>query len=120
MYTLADFRLDFPQFAAVSDATVQRQLDNSAPFFDVARWDTFYPAGVGSYVAHMLTLQAFLAKSAGAAMTGNTAMKKVGDASVQYDAAMLDMSAKDPFMRTIYGQEYARLRRIIGSGGLAV
>lgn len=121
MYTPADFKADFPQFTTIDDAIIQRQINNAAPFFDVARWAAFYSAGIGNYVAHMLTLNTYLATlSASQNMGIDVVMKKVGDVTIQKDAGLLNASAKDPFNRTIYGQEYARLRKMIGSGGLAV
>lgn len=119
--TPAEFKLDFPQFASESDERIQREIDNAAPFFDVERWAAFYTAGLGNYVAHKIALGNYLtAQTPASTLSIDVTVKKVGDVTVQRDPAIMSMAARDPFMRTIYGQEYLRLRRMIGGGGLAV
>jgi len=50
---------------------------------------------------------------------GDTASKAVGPVSKSYDSMMINAQAKDPYMRTSYGQEFCRLRRLVGMGGFA-
>ncbi len=120
--TPADFKIRYPQFANVDDARVQFFIDDSVPYFDVPRWGAFFTRGVAAWVAHVVVLDQFQSAQTGAAAALNVGQssKRVGDVAVSQDPGILNLQAKDPFMRTIYGQEYVRLRRIVGSGGLAV
>lgn len=119
--TPADFKARFPQFAAESDDRIQMFMDEADPYFDVNRWAKFYVQGYLNCVAHKLVLANYQAtQTNAAAMATDVSMKKVDAVAVQRDPGLLNLSAKDPFNRTIYGQEYLRLRRMIGAGALAI
>ena len=117
-----DFRTAFPAFAAETDPTIQRWLDASVPFFDVSRWDTLYPMGVGNWVAHQIVMDsAATAAGAGAAAAnaGDATSKQVGTVRVDRSQELLSKQMDDPFMRTIYGQQYRHLARLVGLGAVA-
>ena len=121
--TPAEFKTAFPAFAAVLDATVQRHITAAVPFFDVARWDDFYPAGLGNWVAHWITMETLDAAAgiAGAAAAATPALsKQVGSVSVTYSADMLNKQAMNSYWRTSYGQRYLYLLRLVGAGAIAV
>lgn len=120
--TPAEFKIIFPTFDGEDNARVQYALDSAAPFFDVARWDDLYTQGLANYAAHTLTMTVVAAVSVGgvAAVSDVATVKKVGDVSVSKSEIMLDKQAKNPFLRTLYGQEYQRLARLVGMGAVAV
>lgn len=120
--TPAEFKIIFPMFEGEADARVQYALDSAAPFFDVARWDDLHPQGLANYAAHTLTMTAVAAVRVGgvAGVSDTTNMKKVGDVSIGRSDAMLEKQAKNPLYRTLYGQEYLRLARLVGMGAVAV
>lgn len=117
--TPAEFKLQFPEFSSETDARVQLYIDQSAPFFDQDRWGEFYQLGVSNFVAHNLALANYQAKKQNA-HTSDTVSKKVGDVQIGKDSALLNLQAKDPFMRTTYGQQYRYYQRLAGSGALAL
>jgi hypothetical protein len=120
--TPTEFKIIFPAFEGEAEPRVQYALDSAAPFFDVTRWDDLYLQGLANYAAHTLTMTAVAAVAVGgvAGVSDIADLKKVGDVSVQKSEIMLQQQAKDPFMRTIYGQEYRRLARLVGMGVIAV
>ena len=120
--TPTEFKTIFPAFEGEAEPRVQYALDSAAPFFDVARWDDLYLQGLANYAAHTLTMTAVSAVAVGgvAGVSDVAIMKKVGDVSVSKSEIMLDKQAKNPFLRTLYGQEYQRLARLVGMGAVAV
>lgn len=120
--TPAEFKVWFPEFTSEDDERVQLFLDNSDPWFNTSRWGAFYPEGVANFVAHQLTLANWNARNAtkGRQMASNLSKEKAGEVEVMYDAALLDMQANNPYMRTTYGQRYYQLAQMIGTGGVAV
>ncbi len=121
MMTPTEFKTRFPEFTTVADARVQVFLDEAEPMFDVERWESFYTQGLGNLVAHELALATpslKIATMSGAA-DGKTS-KKVGAVAVTYAAELITAAAKNPYMRTSYGQKYSELRRLVGIGAVAV
>lgn len=120
--TPAEFKAIFPSFDGETDARVQYAIDSAAPFFDVARWENLYTQGLVNYVAHTLTMTAVAAVVVGgvAGVSDVATTKKVGDVSVTKSDAMVEKLAKNPYLRTVYGQEYYRLSRMVGMGAIAV
>lgn len=120
--TPSEFKTQFPEFAAETDARVQLFIDRAAPYFDVDRWGDLYPDGVAYYVAHELALANAQTAQGGSvqAMTNDTLTKEVGDVQVTKDAGLLAKQADNPFYRTLYGQKYLYLRRQVGIGALSV
>lgn len=120
--TPSEFKTQFPEFAAETDARVQLFIDLAAPYFDVDRWGDLYPYGVAYYVGHELALANAQAAQGGSvqAMTNDTLTKKVGDVQVTKDTGLLAKQADNPFYRTLYGQKYLYLRKQVGMGSLSV
>ena len=113
--TAAQFKAAFPDplFAAVTDDQINALTALAAPYFDVNRWGSYYFDGLGNWIAHRLATQA--GGQLGADST--TTSQSVGAVSFSVDASL---AAKDPYMATRYGQQYAQLRRKVGMGGLIV
>lgn len=123
MTTPADITTRFPQFSSADSVRIQFYIDDSAPWFDVCRWGKLLGVGQANWVAHYLTMDAYntsLGVGSNAVNASIVGTKKVDTVTITKDPGMLDATAKEPMMRTIYGQEYLRLRRIIGMGALAV
>ncbi len=120
--TPAEFKLQFPEFVAVADERVQLYITRSDPYFDVARWGDFYTEGVGYWVAHSLTLSASPTSTSGTGMGHQNTVtgKKVGEVQVNKSVTLVQVGMDNPYMRTGYGQEFLRLRKMVGIGALAV
>ena len=111
---------DFSAFSAEEPDTIAKWMVKAAPFFDVARWGAFYSEGLGNWVAHRIVLSNQRATMpTNRADSGNMISKTVGPVSASYDSLLINAQAKDPYMRTSYGQEFCRLRRLVGMGGFA-
>ena len=111
---------DFSAFSAEEPDTIAKWMVKAAPFFDVARWGAFYSEGLGNWVAHRIVLSNLRATMpTNRADSGNMISKTVGPVSASYDSLLINAQAKDPYMRTSYGQEFCRLRRLVGMGGFA-
>lgn len=120
--TPSDFKTLFPEFTTETDARVQLFIDRADPHFDIERWDDLYPEGVANFVAHNMALANAQTAQGGSvgAMSNDNMLKKVGDIQVMKDTGLLNKQAENPFMRTLYGQQYLYLRRIVGMGASAV
>lgn len=120
--TPAELKIIFPQFDGEMDERIQYVLDSAAPHFDVVRWGDFYTQGLANFTAHTLTMTAVAVVAVGGVAGGAdiATVKKVGDVSVSKSEMMLMEQSKNPFLRTIYGQEYSRLRRLVGMGAVTV
>lgn len=102
-----------------SDETIQRWLDEAgvdedAGFFDSDRWGGLtsrrFLNGLANWVAHKIVME-----------TGfGSTIANAGQVSQKGVAPVLERMAKDPYMRTVYGQTYVELRDMAGMGGLAV
>lgn len=116
--TPSEFKVLFPAFADEDEGRIAIVIASAKPYFDVARWGAFYSDGLGNWTAHKIALANALAGqgSGSKTLSSDIITKSVGDVSVGRDSALLNMSAKNPFMRTIYGQEYSRLARQVGMG----
>ena len=111
---------DFSAFVTEDPDTIAKWMVKAAPFFDVSRWGAFYSEGLGNWVAHRIIMSNLRAtRPTNQLDAGDTASKSVGSVSKSYDSLLINAQAKDPYMRTSYGQEYCRLRRLVGMGGFA-
>lgn len=116
----SDFKTQFPEFAEEQDARVQLFIDRAAPHFDTDRWGDLYADGMANYIAHQIKSANDAGASGGAAKSGLVQSKSVGDVRVSY-AATEQIAATDiAFASTAYGQNYLRLRRLVGNGALSV
>jgi hypothetical protein len=101
---------DFVAFASESEETIAKWLVKAAPFFNVDRWGPWYSEGIGNWIAHRIVMSNLRA-------TQPTNSMDAGDTAS--NSMMINAQAKDPYMRTSYGQEFCRLRRLVGMGGFA-
>lgn len=122
MLTPADIKARFPAFSSVDNNFVQLQLDRSGPYFDVSRWDDLYDEGLAYWVAHELTLAARDndPDSNNGGMFDGTIMKKVDQLQKSTSSETVKAAMDDPYMATVYGQRYVRLRNLVGIGAIAV
>jgi hypothetical protein len=126
--TLESFKLRFPEFASESDVKIQIYLDDSVWMFDSERWGEALDLGTCNYIAHNLTLANQILFVAGSTFPGSAALtsandwtsKSVGDVSVTRNAELTKAQADNPFLKTTYGQEYLRLRRLFCIGAVSV
>lgn len=123
---IAQFRLDYPQFAndtVYTDnmctywSTLAEKLHSPARFGDV------YTNIIELYTAHCITLQAgeiAVANNGGfpAGMAGAVTSKRVGNVSVNYDQQYSFENNGGWFNSTMYGRQYLQLAKMYGKGGM--
>jgi hypothetical protein len=119
--TPSGFKALFPKFMGESDERIQALLNLAAPYFNVERWGAFYPEGIANWVAHSIVVDnAEGAQPTDQLNANDVTEKHVGPVGMTRDSQLLNAQAKNPFMRTTYGQKYVYLRGKVGFGGLAV
>lgn len=119
--TAAEFKAWFigGQFDDVEDTTVEAWIARATPYFNVTRWGGYYTEGLANWVAHNLVESTATArKSIQQTDANDTIHKQIGPISIGKDSGLLNAQAKDPFMRTTYGQRYRYLAGRVGMGGM--
>lgn len=110
--TLEEFRLEYPEFAAVPDLAVERQLANFSCLYTLDYGcQSDYLQGL--FAAHQLYVKYKKGGGAVGSMTGRT----VGDVSTQWAQSSSAASAAD-FASSKYGLEFYRLISMFGMGPL--
>jgi Protein of unknown function (DUF4054) len=116
------FKARFPEFTSETDVRIQANITDADPYFDRCKWGNLYESGVAYWVAHQIALANERAArfSADKGMANFVNSSDVGDVSYSKDGNLLNSSAKDPYLLTVYGQEYRRLSKLVGIGAVAV
>lgn len=123
---IAQFRLDFPEFASTTVytnsmcaywSTLAEKLHSED------RFGAVYNNILELYTAHCLTIQArdiSVAAKGGfpEGQAGAISSKKVGDVSVNYDTEWSFENNGGWFNATIYGRQYLQLAKMYGKGGM--
>lgn len=115
--TVEDFKTRFPQFASVSDATVQAVLDEAVGDVGESWLERDRTPGVLHLTAHLLTVQGSVGSGAGgggAAVTGAVKRRKVGDTETEFAGVGGGTStggSLDSYRTTAYGVRYLELMR---------
>ena len=122
---VAQFRLDFPEFASetfYTDSMVNFWASIAEQMVDVSRWGGMYTMGISLYVAHNLVIQRrnIAGATAGTSglSTGVMSSKSVGSVSVSYDNQIVTMPNAGQWALTVYGLQYLQLARMIGAGAV--
>jgi len=129
MSTFSDqFRIDFPEFSYGSpldypDSQVDFWYDLAGSQMNVDRWGDFLLQGQELYVAHNLSLskarqQAALAGQVPGQVTGVLSSQSAGGVSASLDTSSTAETEAGNYNLTVYGRQFIRLARIVGSGGL--
>ena len=106
----AEFKVLYPQFAAVADAIIQRQID-LFPILYQGEYGTTATYLLELFVAH----QVAVATTGGSGPVQSIASKSVGDVSISYNKSGAADKSGD-FASTKFGQEFARLMGMFGMG----
>lgn len=122
---VAQFRLDFPEFAddaVYTDHMVNFWAGIGVELIDLDRWGNLFTQGQSLFVAHNLVIQRRNmsgAASGGSGMSfGVVSSKSVGSVSVSYDNSLVVMPNAGQWALTVYGLQYLQLARMIGVGGV--
>lgn len=118
--TPADFKAAFPEFGDVEAAIIQRAINASLPYLDPIVLEDLLPDCLGNFVAHRIVMDQQRQVTGPSARAGDVISKSAAGMSMSRDGAAVLIQQRDQFMRTIYGQEYRRLSRLMGKGAQAV
>ncbi|TYA25093.1 DUF4054 domain-containing protein [Aggregatibacter actinomycetemcomitans] len=110
-----DFLLRYPEFGKTDAKRIALFLSDAQAEVSKVQWGKLYDRGVMALTAHLLKLSADAEISGGAA-NRNLASESAGELSVSYTAPISANGSDDFYQLTAYGQEYLRLRRLIGVG----
>lgn len=107
------FKSRFPEFEGVTDDRITLAIEDAGLEVDSGKWGALYTKGVAHLAAHFLALDAAEPERGVAPLSAMT----VDGVSMTYDTSK---NPNDPLAATRYGQEFIRLRRKIGAGGLVI
>lgn len=109
--TPAEFKTAYPEFAAVDDAVIQRQLDNFALLYQ-GDYGTLTDYLSGLYTAHQVTV---FTSNTSAAPVQTVTSRSVDGMSWSYGQSSAGSKAGD-FASTKYGLEFYRIMSQFGKG----
>lgn len=115
----ASFKIRFPEFAAVADASVQIAIDDAVVMLNTAFWGVKYDLGLYYLSAHYLTLSQ---KSEAGSSSSNSPIsaRSVDGASVSYATYTPGNNSDAYLSSTQYGQRYLALRKSLGVGACVI
>lgn len=122
--SIAQFRLDFPEFANTTkytDAQIGRQLTASSMILGEPVWGDLWGYGIEVRTAHYLTIAARNAAAVGGggvggAVSGFMTSKQVDKASAGYDFGATTYEGAGFWNTTSYGIEFWQLMMLFGAG----
>lgn len=113
--TVPQFKIRFPAFASVADATVQAVLDEAVGQVGETWIEASRTPAVLQLTAHLLASQGLGlgAGGSGAAIVGTIKRRKVGDVETEFaGTGTIGSGALGMYGSTAYGREYLRLMRM--------
>lgn len=118
-----DFTVRYPEFASVASARIEGALQDAANQMSRRVWNKLYEQGLHALAAHLLYAAGALNSSGssnGKPLQVITS-RSVAGVSVGYSAADAGFgSAHDGYASSTFGQEYLRLRKLVGVHVLAI
>ena len=114
MPTIDDFLDRYHEFKETDESKIGLFLSDAKMEVSQARWGKLYQRGVLALTAHLLRLSLWTSEGGGGA-NRNLASESAGELSVSYVTPALTGTDAD-YQLTAYGQEYLRLRKLVGIG----
>jgi hypothetical protein len=119
----ADFIASFPVFASVDESLITFQLSLSTRLLSKSAWGDFYSDGVLLDTAHNLSIQQVSSTSLlGGFQAAAGPLSSTSAAGMSSSFATPDLNGKGAsgewYAKTIYGQQFLRLRNTVCSLGI--
>lgn len=113
------FKIRFPEFASVIDASIQVSIDDADLVLNSAFWQDKYDLGLYYLSAHYLSLAQ---KSEAGSISSQypTASRAVDGTSVGYTTFTPVDNSDAFYSSTQYGQRYLAIRKSLGVGACVV
>lgn len=111
----SNFRRRYPEFRETDDECIGLFLSDAESEVSKARWGKLYERGVMALAAHLLKIRTD-SEASGGEINRPIASESAGELSVSYVQSTPTNGADDYYQLTAYGQEYLRLRRLVGVG----
>ncbi|OOF84433.1 hypothetical protein BKG93_07840 [Rodentibacter ratti] len=105
----------YPEFEETDARRIGLFISDAQTEISPKRWGKLYQRGVMALTAHLLKLRADAEISGGVA-NRNLASESAGELSVSYATPTAVNGSDDFYQLTAYGQEYLRLRKLVGVG----
>lgn len=117
-----EFTVRYPEFASVAPARIEGALQDAENQMSRKVWNKLYEQGFHALAAHLLYASGALSKTGGTGKPVQTVTSRsVGGISVGYSAPDAGFGANhDGYASSSYGQEYLRLRKLVGVHVLAI
>ncbi|ETD72966.1 hypothetical protein V757_01080 [Pelistega indica] len=118
MQTVDEFKLRYPEFKDTDANAVGFFMEDADAEIDKARWGKLFKRGLFALTAHLIQL-ANQAKETGGAAAKDVVSETAGSLSVAY-APTATTTDSSTYHLTAYGQEFLRLRKLVGIGFMVV
>ncbi|NEZ65524.1 DUF4054 domain-containing protein [Leptolyngbyaceae cyanobacterium CCMR0082] len=112
--TVADFKLDYPEFDSEEDTRVERLLTRAALRIDATQFGECYDEAHGLVVAHLLARSKESANSNGKGQGALVSVQVENQYSERYaDPNSAISKADSEYASTTYGQQFLELRNAL-------
>lgn len=108
----------YPEFAEIDESRLGIFIENAQMEISQKAWGKLYERGLLALTAHLLRLNQLATESQGEA-NRPLASESVGELSASYQGSTITGTNAD-YQLTAYGQEYLRLRKLVGVGVMVV
>lgn len=108
----------YPELENADDTLIGIFIEDAKMEISQARWGRLFERGVLALSAHLYRLNQLSQLNEGGAVKA-IASESAGELSVSYQAPSLTGTQAD-YALTAYGQEYLRLRKLVGVGLMVV
>ena len=107
------------QFSALTSGYVQTFLTRAAVYVDdPLTWGARYDEALANCAAHMIVIdKAETGQAIDQVDADDGVVDSIGPISSRRSEKVVEMMAKDQFLRTPYGRRYADIRDLVGLGG---
>ncbi|MFQ1023205.1 DUF4054 domain-containing protein [Avibacterium paragallinarum] len=116
MPTIEAFKGRYPEFERADDNTIGFFIEDAKQEIDERQWSHLYCRGVLALTAHFIAMRKRVSENAGGPIA-LLASESVGELSASY---AIPPNGGEAYHLTAYGQEYLRLRNLVGVGVMVV
>ncbi|NBI12499.1 DUF4054 domain-containing protein [[Haemophilus] felis] len=113
------FLARYPEFEETDSEKIGLFVEDAKAEISEKHWGRLYERGVMALAAHLLALNKQAQHSQGGAIRPVSA-ESAGELSASYAMSIATSSLDEFYQTTAYGQEFLRLRKLVGVGVMVV